>query len=80
MHRAFNVQAGITRDMDMPSSRYGSTPVDGPNMGVSIMPYWDEMLQNYYEKMGWSPEGVPMRETLDKLGIEWVNEDLPEIS
>jgi aldehyde:ferredoxin oxidoreductase len=78
--RAFNVQAGITRDMDIPSSRYGSTPVDGPNMGVSIMPYWDEMLQNYYEKMGWSPDGVPMRETLDKLGIEWVNEDLTEIS
>ena len=30
----------------------------------------DEMLKNYYEKMGWDPEtGVPTKETLERLGI-----------
>jgi aldehyde:ferredoxin oxidoreductase len=70
--RAFNVRAGITSEKDRPSNRYGSTPVDGPTKGISIMPFWDEMLENYYEKMGWSKEGVPTKETLEKLGIGWV--------
>jgi aldehyde:ferredoxin oxidoreductase len=74
--RAFNLQSGITSEHDRPSTRYGSTPVDGPTMGVSIMPHWDKMLENYYEKMGWSREGVPTKETLERLGIGWVWADL----
>jgi aldehyde:ferredoxin oxidoreductase len=74
--RAFNVQAGISKDQDRPSTRYGSTPVDGPTKGISIQPYWDKMLENYYAKMGWSPEGVPTKETLEKLGIGEVWKDL----
>lgn len=77
--RAFNLQSGITSELDRPSTRYGSTPVDGPTKGISIMPHWDSMLKNYYEKMGWSPEGVPEKETLEQLGIGWVWEDLSRI-
>jgi len=74
--KAYNIQSGITKDQDKPSTRYGSTPVDGPTKGVSIQPHWDKMLENYYAKMGWSPEGVPTKETLDKLGIGKVWKDL----
>jgi len=75
--RAFNLQAGITAEHDRPSPRYGSTPVDGPIKGTGIMPHWDEMLRNYYTLMGWDPEtGVPLRETLENLGLGQVANDL----
>ena len=77
--RAFNVRAGITSEKDRPSTRYGSTPVDGPTEGISILPHWDTMLSNYYQKMGWNKEGVPTEETLEKLGIDWVWEDLSKL-
>ncbi|MCW4051147.1 MAG: hypothetical protein NWE89_15600 [Candidatus Bathyarchaeota archaeon] len=75
--RAFNIQVGITSEYDRPSSRYGSTPIDGPTEGISIMPHWNEMLKNYYALMDWDPEtGVPTRSVLKKLGIEHVADDL----
>ncbi len=75
--RAFNLQTGLSSEHDRPSFRYGSTPVDGPTKGISIQPHWDEMLRNYYEKMGWNPEtGVPTKETLERLGIGSVWDDL----
>ncbi len=77
--RAFNVRAGITSEKDRPSKRYGSTPVDGPTKGISILPYWDDMLGNYYEKMGWSKEGIPKKETLEKLSLDWVWKDLSHL-
>ena len=75
--RAFNLQSGITAEYDRPSTRYGSVPVDGPIKGVGIMPHWDEMLRNYYTLMGWEPEtGVPLRGTLENLGLGHVADDL----
>ena len=75
--RAFNLQAGLTAEHDRPSPRYGSTPVDGPIKGTGIMPHWDEMLRNYYTLMGWHPEtGVPLRMTLEDLGLGHVADDL----
>jgi aldehyde:ferredoxin oxidoreductase len=75
--RVFNLRSGIIAKRDMPSTRYGSTPVDGPTKDISILPYWDEMIRNYYTLMGWDPEtGVPLRETLEGLGIGHVADDL----
>lgn len=68
--KAFNIRCGITRESDYPSERYGSTPVDGPCKGISIMPHWDRMLENYYRQMGWDAEtGKPLPETLRRLGL-----------
>ena len=78
--RAYNLRVGIGKEHDRPSARYGSTPVDGPTAGVSIMPHWEEMLRNYYGLLGWDPEtGIPLPETLVKLKIGYVNMDLDEI-
>lgn len=75
--RAYNVRCGITKDMDRPSARYGSTPVDGPSEGKSIIPHWEEMLRNYYRQMGWDTEtGKPLPETLNKLGLQHVTKDI----
>jgi aldehyde:ferredoxin oxidoreductase len=68
--RAFNFRHGLTKDMEAPSVRYGSTPADGPAQGRAIMPQWEALRRNYYEQMGWDPEtGKPLPETLTKLGL-----------
>jgi aldehyde:ferredoxin oxidoreductase len=74
--RAFNIRHGIGPELDVPSKRYGSTPIDGPAAGVSIQPDWNEMLANYYQLLGWDEKGVPKRETLVALGIGQVADDL----
>jgi aldehyde:ferredoxin oxidoreductase len=70
--RAFNLQQGIGAELDAPSKRYGSTPLDGFCTGVGIMPHWDKMLQNYYNLMGWDENGKPLPETLKSLGLDSV--------
>ncbi|MBA7625008.1 putative oxidoreductase YdhV [subsurface metagenome] len=69
--RAFNIRQGHTAEMDAPSPRYGSAPVDGPAPGKSIMPYWNELRSKYYELMGWDKEtGKPLPDTLRRFGLE----------
>ena len=74
--RAFNIRHGIDPELDAPSRRYGSTPIDGPAVGVSIQPVWAKMLANYYRMLGWDERGVPKREVLEALGIGHVAKDL----
>ncbi|MFC1976857.1 aldehyde ferredoxin oxidoreductase family protein [Chloroflexota bacterium] len=69
--RVFNIRHGHTAEMDAPSPRYGSTPVDGPSEGKSIMSHWNELRSQYYEGMGWDREtGKPLPDTLRHLGLE----------
>jgi aldehyde:ferredoxin oxidoreductase len=75
--KAFNIRAGITRELDQPSTRYGSTPVDGPTKDIAIAPHWEKMLENYYRLMGWDLEtGKPLPETLKNLSLKHVIKDL----
>lgn len=75
--RAFNVRHGHTPSIEAPSPRYGSTPVDGPTQGKSIMSEWGKMLDIYYREMGWDRQsGKPLSETLKALGLEHIIPDL----
>ncbi|MFC1934144.1 aldehyde ferredoxin oxidoreductase C-terminal domain-containing protein, partial [Chloroflexota bacterium] len=75
--RAFNIRHGHTAEMDAPSPRYGSTPVDGPSEGKNIMVHWDEMRSKYYEQMGWdSKTGKPLPDTLKRFGLEHATPEL----
>ena len=74
--RAFNIRNGITNEMDRPSSRYGSTPTDGPAAGQAIGPHFERMLQQYYAFMGWDETGKPLPETLKALELDKVAADL----
>lgn len=68
--RAFNLRRGLTPELEYPSKRYGSTPVDGPVAGVSIMTHWEQMRRDYYDLLGWDLEsGRPRPETLRALGL-----------
>ena len=69
--RVFNIRHGHTAEMDAPSPRYGSAPLDGPAQGKTIMPSWNEMRRKYYELMGWDKEtGKPLPDTLRRYGLE----------
>ena len=75
--RAFNFRHGLTKEMEAPSVRYGSMPVDGPAQGKSVSLRWDDLRKNYYGQMGWDPEtGKPLPETLRKLGLDDLVQDL----
>jgi aldehyde:ferredoxin oxidoreductase len=75
--RAFNIRHGITVDVERPSLRWSSAPVDGPAKNISITKHWDSMLDNYYELMGWDREtGKPLPQTLKNLGLENIITDL----
>ncbi len=69
--RAFNLRCGIGPELERPSKRYGSTPVNGPMAGQSIMDHWDRMLDIWYETVGYDrASGRPLPETLRELGLE----------
>jgi len=68
---AFNFRPGLTKEMEAPSANYGSTPMDRPAQGKSVMPQWDAWLRNYHERMGWDPgTGRPLPEALRNLGLD----------
>ena len=75
--RVFNLRHGIGTDVEYPSPRYGSTPMDGPAKGMGIGPHWENMLDNYYKVMGWDRmSGRPFPETLKKMGLEHLISDI----
>lgn len=78
--RAFNIRCGITPEVEYPSPRYWSAPVDGPARGITIQPVWEQMLDNFYRLMGWDRvSGRPYPETLRALGLDNIVNDLWEV-
>lgn len=75
--RVYNLRCGLGPELERPSKRYGSVPVDGPMAGRNIMEHWDEMKGRYYELMGWdTATGRPLPETLKKLGLSDLISDI----
>jgi aldehyde:ferredoxin oxidoreductase len=69
--RTFDIRHGLKKELEGPSARYGSVPVDGPIKEKGILPVWDEMVNQFYSNMGWDPKtGKPLPETLKSLGID----------
>ena len=78
--RIFNLLHGLNIADETPSPRYGSTPINGPNKGKSIMTHWKWMVQNYYEAMGFDKDtGKPHIHTLEALGLEDLIKDLEQL-
>ncbi|MBU2497323.1 MAG: hypothetical protein KKE57_00310 [Proteobacteria bacterium] len=77
LFRAFNIRHGLTPDLEVPSKRYSSAPVDGPMKGKSILPEWESILDEYHKIMGWDrATGKPLPGTLKELGLESIIPDL----
>ncbi len=75
--RVFNLRHGVSPELERPSVRYGSTPMDGPAAGRGIGPHFEKMVHDYYEMMGWDRQtGQPLPETLARYGLEYAAKDL----
>ena len=74
---AFNLREGV-RNVDIPvhGRLIGSPPLEaGPVAGVTVD--LDTQVKDYLEAMGWDTEtGVPTKETLEELGLDFVAADL----
>lgn len=68
--RLYLLREGFTADDDMLSARGFHATKDGPIAGKAMTPEsLREALQRYYRRMGWSNDGVPSEEVLDRLDI-----------
>jgi aldehyde:ferredoxin oxidoreductase len=67
--RAVNVRRGLRRKDERP-------PED--HWAVRDEEYEQMLLTKYYEFKGWNSEGIPTRETLDRLDLGYVADDLEE--
>ena len=68
MERIFNNAAGFTaKDDDLPPRLKTEPAKTGPAKG--LVNGIDKMRPDYYKARGWTPEGVPTKETLDRLGL-----------
>ncbi|MBN2239159.1 MAG: hypothetical protein JW712_05260 [Dehalococcoidales bacterium] len=65
--RALNIRRGMRRVDEVP-------PVD--HWAVRDHEYEQQLLSDYYEYRGWNNEGIPKKETLEKLQLGYVAEDL----
>ncbi len=64
--RALNVRRGMRRKDERP-------PED--HWAVRDEVSEQKLLDDYYEFKGWNKDGIPTKETLDKLGLNYVSED-----
>ena len=65
---------GFGREWDYPPPRWYTDPVPtGPSEGKLITKEnVDKLLDMYYEQRGWDQNGIPTREKLDQLGLDFV--------
>jgi aldehyde:ferredoxin oxidoreductase len=79
MMRAFNAREGIARDQDKLPAKFFDRPLKGgPSDGIKVdKAQFEAALQEYYRQCGWDEaSGIPKRETLERLGLNWVADQL----
>ena len=66
--RLYNVSLGISRKDDQlpPRLQYHDRKTGA---AAGILPNMTKLLTEYYQYRGWNEEGVPTKETLEKLGL-----------
>jgi aldehyde:ferredoxin oxidoreductase len=72
MMRLFNSREGFDRKDDkLPKKFFRALQGFGPTAGAALNPQdFEEVLDQYYQLMGWTPNGVPTPEKLAELGID----------
>ena len=72
VERCFNCREGMRRKDDRLPRRFTDEEIpSGKSKGLRTKPEeLQVMLDEYYEKRGWDADGVPTRETLERLGLE----------
>jgi aldehyde:ferredoxin oxidoreductase len=77
--RVFNAREGFARKDDaLPKKFYKVLAGTGPTAGTALDPAEiNTALDQYYQLMGWTPDGIPTRAKLVDLDVEWAAEYLP---
>ena len=67
-----------SRDLDVPPMRWFKEPLTEGALKGSVLDLekYNVMLDAYYQKRGWDKRGVPLRDTLEKMGLADVAEQL----
>ncbi|GMQ76091.1 MAG: aldehyde ferredoxin oxidoreductase family protein [Gammaproteobacteria bacterium] len=68
LERQFNLAAGLTRADDTLPKRLLEVPAPGGTAKGKVCEL-DVMLPEYYQARGWTKDGVPTKETLERLGL-----------
>jgi aldehyde:ferredoxin oxidoreductase len=73
--RAFNAREGLGREHDNLPKKLFTTPLQGGRSDGVVLDEAEltNALEMYYRQAGWDPAtGVPTRETLANVGLDWV--------
>jgi aldehyde:ferredoxin oxidoreductase len=77
--RTFNAREGFSRKHDqLPPRLHQALTGTGPTSGMAAsVEELDLALDEYYKLAGFTNDGIPTKETLKNLDIEWASEYLP---
>lgn len=77
LKRVINYHLGLTRENDKLPKAFLQPYVDHPAGADGYVPDFEGMLKEYYHVRGWDPQtGIPTKEKLEALGLNWLVEDL----
>ncbi|MBS7638441.1 aldehyde ferredoxin oxidoreductase family protein [Candidatus Bathyarchaeota archaeon] len=76
--RLFNIREGLTSADDWLPERFFQPQTSGPLSKRAMEPgELRRAIELYYGMMGWDRDGIPLPETLQRLGIGWAEVHLP---
>jgi aldehyde:ferredoxin oxidoreductase len=73
LFRVFNNREGLGRKDDkLPKKFFKALKGEGPTAGIALsQDELDFAIDEYYKLAGWTNEGIPTPQTLEKLDIAW---------
>jgi aldehyde:ferredoxin oxidoreductase len=79
MMRTFNAREGLDRKNDkLPRKFFKPLKGTGPTAGIALdIEEFEEALDHYYKLNGWTQNGIPTREKLQELNLDWAIDYLP---
>lgn len=75
LERLFNIREGFSRKDDTLPKRFLTEPLMSGGSKDHVVKL-DEMLSEYYLARGWDSEGTPRKNTLEKLGLVELNNNV----
>lgn len=80
--QAYNSRLGLRRKDDTVPEKFFQSIISGYQQGKGLTKLdhdkFDRQLDRYYQIKGWNCEGIPTKETLDALGLEFAKHDLEQ--
>jgi aldehyde:ferredoxin oxidoreductase len=73
LFRAFNAREGLDRKADkLPKKFFKQLQGDGPTAGIALThEEIDSAIDEYYRLAGWTDNGIPTLQTMERLDIAW---------